>query len=517
MPETVGSGAALLDFDNDGRLDIYLVQNAGPQSQSKNKLFHQGLDGKFTDVSAGSGLDVAGYGMGVASGDINNDGLPDVLVTEYGGVRLFLNIGQGKFTDISKEAGITDPHWAVSAAFFDYDRDGWLDLVVVNYIDYLETEKCSDRAGKPEYCGPNSRPGTASKLFHNLGRTGGTANPSAKFEDVTVKSGLGDLPGPGLGVVCADFDGDRWPDILIANDAKPNCLWINQRNGTFKNEAGQRGIAYNEMGVAQANMGIAIGDVDSDGLLDIYVTHLTEENNILWKQGPPGFFQDSTALAGLANPKWHGTGFGTMFADFDHDGSLDLAVVNGRVRRSSRSDGPDNLYTNLGPHWSAYGERNQLFANDGSGKYRDVSQQNIAFCGTPTVGRGLAIGDIDGDGALDLLVTAVAEPARLYRNVAPKNGHWLMVRAIEPALGGRDAYGAQVIVHAGGRRRVAWLNPASSYECSHDPRAHFGLGQATRVDSIQILWPGGTEEVFPGTTADQLIVLRRGQGKPASP
>ncbi len=513
MPETVGSGAALFDYDNDGRLDIYLVQNAGPKSTSVNRLFHQGADGKFSDVSAGSGLDVAGYGMGVAIGDINNDGRPDVLVTEYGGVRLFLNQGGGRFIDITKPAGLDNPQWATSAAFFDYDRDGWLDLVVANYIDYLESERCFDRAGQPEYCGPNSRPGTVSRLFHNLGRVASATNHAVRFEDVTVKSGLGDLPGPGLGVVCADFDGDRWPDILVANDAKPNCLWINQRDGTFRNEAGRRGIAYNAMGGADANMGIATGDVDGDGLLDIFITHLTEENNALWKQGPRGLFQESTAAAGLANTAWRGTGFGTVFADFDQDGFSDLAIVNGRVRRGTPTGGMAQVIPELGPHWSAYGDRNQLFANMGSGKFRDVSPENPPFCGTPVVGRGLACGDIDGDGAMDLLVTAVASPARLYRNVAPRRGHWLMVRAIDPALGGRDAYGAEVSVQAGGRRQVSWINPGYSYVCSNDPRAHFGLGPASRVDAITVLWPDGKQESFPGVGADQLIVLRRGQGQ----
>lgn len=514
MPETVGSGAALFDYDNDGRLDIYLIQNGGPKSSSVNKLFHQGADGKFTDVSAGSGLDVAGYGMGVAIGDINNDGAPDVLVTEYGGVRLFLNQGGGHFLEITKLAGLENPQWATSAAFFDYDRDGWLDLVVVNYIDYLESEKCYDRAGKPEYCGPNSRPGTVSRLFHNLGRAQSGTNNVIRFEDVTVKSGLGDVPGPGLGVVCADFDGDRWPDILIANDAKPNCLWINQHDGTFRNEAGHRGIAYNAMGGADANMGIACGDVDGDGLFDIFITHLTEENNALWKQGPRGLFQETTALAGLANTAWRGTGFGTAFADFDQDGFPDLAIVNGRVRRGTQTGGmAQQIIPELGPHWSAYGDRNQLFANTGHGTFRDVSPENRPLCGAPMVGRGLACGDIDGDGAIDLLITAVASPAKLYRNVAPHRGHWLMVRAIDPALGGRDAYGAEVSVQAGGRRQVSWINPGYSYECSNDPRAHFGLGQASRVETMNVLWPDGKQESFPGAVADQLIVLRRGQGK----
>jgi len=514
MPESVGSGCALFDYDNDGRLDIYLIQNAGPHSKSTNKLYHQGADGKFTDVSAGSGLDVAGYGMGVAIGDINNDGFPDVLVTEYARVRLFLNNGNGTFSDITREAGVDNPQWAVSAAFVDYDRDGWLDFVVVNYIGYVETQKCYDRAGKPEYCGPNSAAGTVSRLFHNLGRPPGST-PRVQFADVTVQAGLGDMPGPGLGVVCADFDGDHWPDILISNDARPNHLWINQRNGKFKNEAGPRGLAYNSMGIAEANMGIALADMDGDGLFDIFITHLTEENNVLWKQGPRGLFQDRTASVGLSPAAWHATGFGVVFGDFDQNGFPDLVVANGRVRRSNQPGVMAPVLPELGAHWSGYGERCQIFSNDGSNRFHEISLQNGALCGRPTVARGLACGDIDGDGALDLLITSIASPARIFRNVAPQRGHWLMVRAIEPALGGRDAYGAEITIQAGGRRRVGWLSPGASYGSSSDPRVHFGLDQTLQVDAIQVVWPEGQEEVFPGVRADQLVVLRKGQGKPA--
>jgi hypothetical protein len=511
MPETVGSGAALFDYDNDGRLDVYLIQNAGAKSKAANQLFHQEPDGRFSNVSDSSGLDVTGFGMGVAVGDVNNDGLPDVLVTEYQGARLFLNMGQGKFREITRESGIEDSHWAISAAFFDYDRDGWLDLVVVNYIDYLETEKCFDRAGKPEYCGPNSRPGTVTQLFHNLGAKSQGTN-GARFAEVTVPSGLGMLPGPGLGVLCADFNGDGWPDILVANDAKPNTLWINAHDGSFKNEAGSRGIAYNEMGTAQANMGIAFGDIAGSGLFSVYITHLSEENNVLWLQDQPGLFQDRTSQAGLANTKWHATGFGTAFGDFDHDGFPDLALVNGRVRRASDSPGMASAPA-LGEHWSAYGERNQLFANSGKGQFREISQQDRAFCGEPNVGRGLACGDIDGDGALDLLVTAVDAPARVYRNVAPKRGHWLMVKAVDPGLGGRDAYGARVSVVTNGKSHVGWINPGYSYACSNDPRAHFGLGESARAESIRVLWPDGKEEEFGGTAVDKVVTLSRGGGK----
>jgi hypothetical protein len=312
-------------------------------------------------------------------------------------------------------------------------------------------------------------------------------------------------------VICADFDGDGWPDIFIADDAQPNQLWINQRDGTFTEQAIARGVAYNGLGRAQGNMGVALGDVDGDGLFDLFVTHLTEETHTLWRQGPRGLFHDRTAAAGLANPAWRGTGFGTVLADFDHDGALDLAVVNGRVARAKLATPAASVTTAVGPFWSWYAERNQLFANEGTGRFRDVSAQNEPFCAEARVSRGLACGDIDGDGALDLLVTAVAGPARLYRNVAPRRGHWLLVRAFDPALR-RDAFGAEITVEAGQRRWRRWLNPGYSYLCSNDPRAHFGLGDAERVDAIEVVWPDGTVESFPGGPTDRLVVLRKGEG-----
>jgi hypothetical protein len=511
LPEIIGSGAALFDFDNDGLLDIYLVQNGGPQSRSTNRLFRQGPKGRFTDVSKGSGLDVTGYGMGVAVGDVNNDGWPDVLVTEYGRVRLFLNNGNGTFTEIGREAGLDSLLWGTSACFMDYDRDGWLDLVVVDYVAYDPARRCADPDGRQEYCGPNAFSGTVTRLYRNRGPMPGAKPNTVRFEDVTLESGLGRQPGPGLGVFCADFNGDRWPDIFVANDGKPNHLWINQRDGTFKEEAVERGLAYNCLGRAEANMGVAIGDVDGDGLFDLFVTHLTDETNTLWTQGPRGMFQDRTAAVGLANPHWRGTGFGTLLADFDHDGALDLAVVNGRVKRGKLTSASAETRAALGPHWSVYAERNQVFVNDGHGRFRDISIMNVPFCGTPHVCRGLVCGDIDNDGALDLLVTAVADRTRLYRNVAPKRGHWLLVRAVDPALH-RDAYGAEIKVQAGGRRWMRWINPGYSYLCSNDPRAHFGLGEADRVDSIEVVWPDGSEETYPGRPADQFVVLRKGEG-----
>lgn len=520
MPDQMGSGAALFDYDNDGRLDIYLVQNAGPNSRWPNRLFHQEADGRFQDVSARSGLDATGHGMGVAVGDVNNDGWPDVLLTEYGAVRLFLNQGNGTFADATQAAGLDNPRWGTSAAFLDYDRDGWLDLVVANYLDYDPTQKCYDARSAPEFCGPHEFPGLVTRLFHNLSAAiaPGPTSPARsasrvttpRFEDVTVKSGLARVPGSALGVVCADFDGDRWPDIFLADDGKPNRLFINQRNGTFKDEAALRGIAYNAMGQTAGNMGIAVGDIDGDGLFDIFVTHLTEELHALWKQGPRGMYQDRTAVAGLTRQSWRGTGFGAVMVDFDLDGDLDLAFANGLVKRG-KNDGP--VLTGLDPFWFPYAQRNQLFANEGNGSFRDVSAQNAALCGRAMVGRALACGDLDNDGAVDLLVTGIGGPAQLLRNVAARRGHWLLVRAIDPALGGRDACGAEITVQAGGRRWWRLLNPAHSYLCSNDPRAHFGLGATAVVDSIRVLWPDGSEEDFPGGAADRLIVLPKGAGR----
>jgi hypothetical protein len=506
MPQALGSGVALFDFDGDGLLDIYLLQNGGPNGKT-NRLYRQLPGGRFQDVSHGSGLDFAGHNMGVAIGDVNNDGFPDVLVTQYGGIRLLLNNGDGKsFTDVTKEAGLNNPAWGMSAAFLDYDRDGWLDLVVVNYVDYDPTWPCTSRSGVRDYCPPSIFPGRMAKLFRNLG--GGPPDKQARvrFEEVTVAAGLAKLPGPGLGVCCADFDGDGWPDIFVANDGKPNRLWINQRNGTFAEEALRRGVAYNEMGTAEAGMGVALGDVDGDGLFDIFVTHLTEETNTLWRQGPRGLFRDRTRAAGVAAHGARATGFGVVLQDFDHDGALDLAVVNGRIARAAKSAAPA-----LGPHWGFYAERNLLLANDGKGGFHNISKSNQGFCGTPNVARGLAWGDLDADGAVDLLVTTAGGPARLYRNVAPERGHWLLVRAIDPALK-RDALGTEVRVKAGERRWVRQISPAGSYLCSSDMRAHFGLGAADRFDAIEIQWPDGSAECFPGGPANRSVLLQKGKG-----
>jgi hypothetical protein len=505
-PQQMGSGCALFDFDGDGLLDVLLLNNGGPKGRP-NKLYRQTREGRFIDVSAGSGLDFAGWCMGVAVGDVNNDGLPDVLVTEYGHIRLLLNKGGGKFEDVTAAAGLANPGWATSAAFFDYDRDGWLDLVVVNYVDYDPSFPCHAASGVRDFCPPRPFRGTVSRLFRNKGATNGGP---VRFEDVSFETGIGRLAGPGLGVVCADFDGDGWPDVFVANDGKPNHLWMNKQGKTFMEQAVARGLAYNALGQAEAGMGVALGDVDGDGLFDLFVTHLRSETNTVWRQSPRGLFRDRTGESGMARPAWRSTGFGTMLGDFDHDGALDAVITNGLVAKQKAP--PD---CELGAFWGQYADRNQVFRNDGRGAFEDLSPRNKghnAFCGRDVVGRGLAIGDVRNSGALWVLVSGVAGRARLYKNVVPDRGHWLVVRVFDPRLK-RDALGAEVTVRAGQRSWVRLASAAGSYLSSNDPRAHFGLGKADSFDSVEVRWPDGLVESFAGGAADRHVQLERGQGR----
>jgi hypothetical protein len=509
MPRSVGSGAAFLDFDDDGLLDILLLQNGGPNSGATHRLYRQDPSGKFVDSTAGSGLDVDGFAMGVAVGDINNDGKVDVLISEYGNARLFLNQSDSsgaKFVDITKPSGLSNSLWGTSCCIFDYDRDGWLDMLLVNYVSYDPSRWCADGGGRQEFCGPDAFNGRPSKLYRNLGDVDHHGVGDAKFEDVTVSSGLSDHPGPGLGVFCADFDGDRWPDIFVANDGKPNHLWINQTDGTFKEEAVSRGLGYNSMGDSEADMGIAIGDVSGDGFFDLFVTHLTTETHTLWSQGPRGIFVDRTATSGLASTKWRGTGFGTVMADLDNDGDLDLALANGSVLGNS-------VHAKEGDFWSRYAEQDQILLNDGNGKFLDASTENSSVSKVAGVSRGLACADFNNDGSLDLLFTKIAGPPALFKNVKQDSGNWLLVRAIDEKLN-RDAYGAEVYVFVGDKTFMRWVNPGYSYLCSNDPRAHFGLGSATEVTEIKIVWPDGSVEAFPGVKVNQLVTIAKGQGKP---
>jgi hypothetical protein len=506
MPQIMGSGAGIY-YEAD-TLYVVLLSNGGPKSASTNRLFRQSRDGRFVDVTAGSGLDFAGHNMGVAIADVNNDGLPDILVTQFGGLKLLLNHGNGKFTDVTSAAGLDSPLWGTSAAFFDFDRDGYLDLVVVNYLEYDPTRPCNRDGRAYDYCPPYVFNKQVAKLFHNV--SADDPEGGVHFEDVTLSSGIGKLAGTGLGVVALDFTGDGWPDLFVANDAYANFLWVNQRDGTFREEAVQRGLAFNRLGQAQANMGIAFADVAGRGMFDLVVTHERAEYHVLYRQGPRGLFQDYSSQAGITQSAWRATGFGVALADLDNDGFPDLALVNGKVQAGKLVR---DKHIDPATFWDDYAERNQLFLNDRNGAFVDVSEANSAFCGASAVSRGLVWLDFDGDGAIDLLVTTVAGPARLFRNVAPSKGHWLMVRAIDPSLGGRDAIGAEITLELGSKKKLGWINPAGSYLCSSDPRAHFGLGAADKVDAVRVLWPDGTAEVFTPEGIDRVVVVRKGAGK----
>lgn len=503
MPESIGSGGAFLDYDNDGDLDIYLVNGAqhnksNPESQSlRNRLFRQEDDGTFVDVTESSGLGDMGYGMGVAVGDIENDGDVEVYITNVGPDALYRNNGDGTFTDISKLAGINNPGWGCSVVFFDYNLDGYLDIYVTNYVDFDPLAVCTDRAGRPDYCGPGSFPGVPDVLYRNDG--------NGSFTDVSVTSGIAQGSSKGLGVVSVDFNDDNYSDLYVANDGEPNHLWINQGDGTFRDQALQSGIAFNEVGRAEASMGIAVGDIDNDADFDLFLTHLREESNTFYRNSEKYGFQDDTSLSGLAGLSLLYTGFGTGFFDYDHDGDLDLALVNGRVTR-----GPLLTNNEHRGYWDDYAEPNFLFENDGTGRFRKVKNLAEKFCSKIENSRGLGFGDVDNDGDIDLLVTNEGSRTRLYRNDVEGKGHWLIIRAFDTDLN-RDAIGARITVIVGERRLHQVIAPGYSYLCSNDPRAHFGLGAATSVDQILIKWPDGKTETFSGVAADQIITIKKGQ------
>lgn len=522
LPEIMGGGVAMLDYDVDGDLDLFFVNGgtlpapAGGAELPKdrqNRLYRQDDGGKFVDVTEGSGLEHPGpVGMGVAVGDVNNDGLPDLYLTNYGPDRLMLNTKEGVFVDVSEEAGIDNLRWSTAAAFCDVDQDGWLDLYVVNYLNYEPGRPCITR-GVQEYCGPNPFPRTADILYRNLGGDDGKGEARARFADISQAAGINQNKGAGLGLICTDFNADGRLDFYVANDGHANFLWINQGDGTFSNEAVLLGAAFDRVGRGQGSMGVAIGDLNNDLQTDMVMTHVAGENNALYlSQGD--FFEDGSVPKGISTSSFPNTGFGVVLIDLDHDGDLDMAVANGRIARNEdQLHLPDDATKNSPQAWAPYYEPNQLLINDGSGVFRLVASQDDDFLKGERMSRGLAAGDIDNDGDLDLVVTNIAGRARLLINEAKKSGSWLSVRAIEPQRGGRDAYGAWITLKAGDRSWRQHLNPSTSYLSSHDPRVHFGLGKVDAVDSIEVQWPDGSTEAFPGGPVNEFRELSRGSGE----
>ena len=501
LSEIKGSGVALFDYDNDGDLDILHPRFSPPHQPhvpSPNRLFQQQPDGTFWDVTTTAGIGDPDRGEGVAVGDIDNDGDLDVYFTNAGLDAFYLNNSDGTFINATSDAGFSGEYWSISAAFADYDRDGDLDLYVVHYVQFDPTAICSGLDDLQDYCGPIRFEDLPDTLYRN--------NGDGTFTDVSKEAGI-IAPKSGLGLVCLDLTGDGWVDFYVTNDGDANQLWVNNRDGTFTDEAILRGVAFNIHGKTEASMGVTVGDVNGNGKLDLFMTHLRRETNTLYiaeEYGKSTMFTDESDVSGLSLVDMPFTSFGCGFFDFDNDGDLDLAIANGRVIREQALPG-----ANLGKFWNPYAEPNLLFQNDGHGHFTDVSNRAGAFTAHVEISRGLAFGDIDNDGDIDMVMVNHDNMLRVFRNDAPPaNNHWLLVRTM---IGNRDAVGAQVTVWANDQKFVRLALPCYSYASSNDPRAHFGLGEIDQIDTIEVLCPDGTKELFKADGVDRELTVRKGE------
>ena len=514
-PEVIGSGVALVDFDNDGRLDILILQglplalNAPPDTTTcTTRLYRnapvenaEGARGRleFVDVTDVSKLCSHGYAMGVAVGDYDNDGNVDVFITHFDAKnQLFRNNGDGTFTDVTQKAGVAgDGKWGSSAAFFDFDRDGFLDLYVANYVEYTlaNNQKCYASTSARDYCAPSGYKPVPGILYRNRG--------NGTFEDVSATSGITKAFGAGLGVMAADLDGDGWPDIYVANDGNPNQLWVNQKNGTFRNEADLRGSAVNADGMAEAGMGIDIADFDGNGTEDIFLTHLTREKSTLFFNRGQGYFEDRSVEVGVAVPSIPFTGFGTAFLDYDNDGWLDVVAANGAVHLIEELRAKGDPYP--------LHQKKQLFHNLGNGRFEESTAAGGAAFELSEVGRGLAAGDLDNDGGIDFVVNNNNGPFRVFRNEIGAAADWLGLRLM---TGKRDAYGARVEIRRPGVP-VIWrrVRADGSYLSANDPRVLAGLGKNASVEALVVHWPDGRSETFDAPPLRRYTTLVQGTGR----
>ena len=499
FPEIMGGGAGWLDYDGDGDLDLYLVQGgqigASGADVPGNRLYRNRGNGTFEDVTESAGVGDRGYGMGCTCGDYDGDGDVDLYVTNVGPNVLYRNNGDGTFTDVTSDAGVGDPGWGASSAFMDYDADGDLDLFVVNYLIWSVDRDLE--CGTPrDYCSPTAYDASApDTLYRNEG--------NGTFVDVSESAGLRTAFGNGLGVACGDFNLDGHVDVYVANDKTANQLWINTGDGRFRDEALIAGCAANMHGAAEAGMGVAAVDVENDGDLDLFMTHLRDESNTMYlNQG--GVFEDATPMTGLSASSIPFTGFGMGFADFDHDGWLDLYVANGRV----------GSYKPLWSPTDPYGEPNQLFRGLAAGRFEEVMPRGGVVDEPIGAGRAAAFGDYDNDGDIDVLVVNSGSKARLFRNTAGGRGNWIMFRLIDERR--RDSHGAIVRIEADGTVQQRLVDPAYSYCAGNDPRAHFGLGDASAVDEVTVRWPSGRLESFGPLPAGSVHELREGAGRAVS-
>jgi enediyne biosynthesis protein E4 len=501
--ETMGTGVGWIDYNQDGLLDLYFVQSAAtdaykPAKPLRSALYRNNGDGTFTDVTDQAGVGGSGhYGQGVAIGDYDNDGYPDMYVTGYGRAILYHNNGNGTFSDVTAKAGVSDEGaWSTSAGWFDFDKDGWLDLIVTNYIDWSPKNNlwCGERApGYRSYCNPNNYHGQKTKLFRN--------NHDGTFTDVSDKSGVSAPESKGMGVVLADFNRDGWTDIAIANDTWPNFLFQNNHDGTFSDISLISGLAASEDGRYEAGMGIDAADVDGDGLLDVYITHLDFELNRLYHNNGDGTFTDVTFSSGIGNKAITLSGVAAKFIDYDNDGWPDIVQANGAM--------VDNV--NLYHSEVSYKEPLLMFHNLGNGHFEKTSEALGADFMYPVAGRGLATADFFNDGAVGVAVNCRGDFPEILRNNLKNGNHWLEVLLVG-TKSNRDGIGAELKLSAQGFVRIDQAKGGTSYMSASDARIHFGLGTHATIDSLVITWPSGQVDKMTNIPVDQIIAVKEGTG-----
>jgi enediyne biosynthesis protein E4 len=501
--ETMGSGCGWIDYDQNGLLDLYFANSAAtriyqPKQSLRSALYRNNGDGTFTDVTAKARVGAEGlFGMGVAVGDYDNDGYPDLFVLGYGRCILYHNNGDGTFTDVTARAGVENPgRWASSAAWFDYDNDGRLDLVIANYVDWSPERNfyCGDQdPGLRSYCHPDNYHGQLPTLYHN--------NGDGTFTDMSKSSGVGLKGGNGLGVVTFDYDNDGWQDIFIANDHMPNFLFHNNRDGTFREVAYAAGVAVSSDGQFEAGMGTDAADTTGSGRMDLIVTHLDTQLARLYQNFADHTFDDATLRSKIGYATYHMSGFGTRFMDYDNDGARDLFMANGHVLDNIQRYHAD----------TPYAEPKLMFHNNGHGVFENVSDRLGADFQIPRVSRGAAIADYDNDGDLDILVNNNGQAPQLLRNDGGNANHWLEVLLIG-TKSNRDGVGARVKVSAGDLVLYDQRKGGMSYQSAQDPRLHFGLRQCANVDTLEIVWPSGVITKLANLKADQIIAVKEGVG-----
>jgi len=502
--ESMGGGCAFIDYDNDGWQDILLVTGSTIEHYKRGgdpvcRLYHNRRDGTFEDVTAKSGLLTKGWGMGVAVGDYNNDGWDDLYITGYGRSFLFRNDGNGTFTEVAEAAGVAGAgKWSTGAAFGDYNKDGYLDLYVTRYVQFdLENPPHRDISkptclfkGASVYCGPRGLPGEADALFKN--------NGDGTFSDETARAGISDLQNKyyGLGVVFFDYDNDGFPDIYVANDSTPSYLYRNNRDGTFTDVAIEAGVAYSGEGAEQAGMGVDVGDYDNDGFLDIFKTNFSHDTNELYHNKGDGTFEDVTWPSGVGEPSWLLLGLGTQFADFNNDGWLDIFVANGHMY-------PEVDRIDVG---SSYWERPLLHMNERGSHFKEVGLSAGGALAEKYCARGAAFGDFDNDGRIGILINNIDSSPAFLRNDGENRNNWIEIKTVG-RQSNRDGIGCRIQLVAGAQRQMREIKSGGSYLSSSDLRAHFGLGQAAKIDSLKLVWPSGKVQVLADVAVNQILVI----------